>query len=126
MDLTPVALLLNCGFARVAVYELSTVKRGKCRCSVNDDITSKFKKLFESCSSFTMPDEYLVINKNHSLFHRHCNYLLDCFSRKWSTGLRSQYLEKFSTQNWKDIPSEQKSSHSLKNCSACAKKYLEL
>ena len=34
MDRTPVSLLFDCGYARVAVFEFSAVKRGKSEVSV--------------------------------------------------------------------------------------------
>ena len=51
MDQTPVSLLLNCGYARVAVCEFSAVKRGKSRCSLSrEERAKKFQKLFANCS----------------------------------------------------------------------------
>ena len=127
MDRTPVSLLFDCGYARVAVFEFLAVKRGKSRCSLNrEERAEKFQKLFANCSSFARPDEYWV-DTVKSDFNRHCDYILDCFTKKWnSNSTRVQYLETFSTKNWEAIPLEKKVSHSLTKCSSCAEQYLEI
>ena len=82
MDRTPVSLLFDCGYARVAVSEFSAVKRGKSRCSLNrEERAEKFQKLFANCSSFARPDEYWVYTVK-SDFNRHYDYILDCFTKK--------------------------------------------
>ena len=109
MDRTPISLLINCGYARVAVFEFSAVKRGKSRFFLNrEERAEKFQKVFANCSSFARPDEYWV-DTVKSNFNRHCDYILDCFTKKWnSNSTRVQYLETFSTKNWEAIPLEKK------------------
>ena len=51
--------------------------------------------------------------------------ILKCFIKRWNGELtRSEYLKKFSTDNWKKI-SEEKEFHSLSNCRQCATEHLD-
>ena len=91
-----------------------------------EERTEKFQKLFAYCSSFARPDEYWI-DTVKSNFNRHCDYILDCFTKKWNSNSTCvQYLETFSTKNWEAIPLEKKVSHSLTKCSSCAEQYLEI
>ena len=77
-----------------------------------------------------MPSSYWAINtctvNNFSKFDRHCDDILKCFIKRWNAKpTRSEYLKKFSTDNWKKLSSEEKEFHSLSNCRQCATEHLE-
>ena len=83
MNQTTISLLFNCGYAGVAVYELSGVKRGKSRSSVNKkERAEKFLKLFSDQTLFDKHDKFWDDSPS-SKFNRHSDYVLECFSKKW-------------------------------------------
>lgn len=119
----PIALQVNCGFARVAIVEFSRVPRGHSRSSLDKDERSRrFRDLFSRQASFTMPEAYYTCSTNNcSSFDHHCEYVLSCFSKKWNPGKQRQaYLAAFSTHFWSCLSLEDRREHSLANCYACA------
>lgn len=104
-----VALAFNCGFARVAVKELTR------------DRAQEFQNLFP-IASFQIPDGYFErTSSRQSLFTRHCNKILDAFSRRWHPAEgHKDYLTTFSLSTWRALSDVEKTKHTLSNCSACA------
>ena len=122
-----IAWQFNCGYARVAVHELSAVKKGKSRISINRKLRAeKFQKLFSENITFMRSPEFWK-DTCSSKFNVHCNFLLDCFKRKWyPTAAKDQYCESFSTSKWEALPCDVKKCHSLSECVYCAKEHLDL
>ena len=56
-----IALQVNCGFARVAILELSRVPKGHSRTSLDKaECSRKFRELFCNHASFKVPDTYFT------------------------------------------------------------------
>ncbi len=125
----PIPLLFNCGYARVAVYEISAVKKGKSRISINRKVRAeKFQNLFsEHVSAFVRPEEYWK-ELQSSKFNQHCDFTLDCICRRrWSfLTAKQQYLEFFSIDKWKAVSGDKKRRHTLSQCFYCANMNFEL
>ena len=101
------SFVLNCGFARVAVIELSTVEFG-CKCDAIDKgkRLSQFLKLFKHCS--ILPS--LKLNKpskSFTYFDDYCDYILKVVGKgKWTT--KQQYLDTFALKKWETSDSSLK------------------
>ena len=119
------SLVMNCGYARVAVVEFSRLKRGKSRSSINRvERVERFQELFKDCHSFDMHNDFWG-KELSSGFNRCCDSVLDCFCKKWYPQVnRSIYLETFSTESWKSLTLNHKTLHSLNKCSKCAEERL--
>jgi len=139
MSRKPIAFVLNCGYSRGFIWE--------CEHPSNDENNDEgesvhvisnlqraenFQQLFSDCPSFRMPNDYWEFtDPNHctSAFDRHCQYILNCFSKRWNPRLclsRKDYLKTFSTNNWKKMSLEEKQKHSLSKCNACAIEHSDL
>ena len=107
---TPTSLLINCGYARVDIRELSPPERIKHRKEVAcEERRQGFLSLFSS-ATHNIPDEYQLSYSEH-LF-RGCNKILDYFSNKWHPqSKRLVYLSTFSTKNWKRLTNSEKEKH---------------
>jgi len=103
-----VALAFNCGFARVAVKELTRDRAQE----------------FQNLSYCIIPNTRWIFWKKssrQSLFTRHCNKILDAFSRRWHPAEgHKDYLTTFSLSTWRALSDVEKTKHTLSNCSACA------
>ena len=112
----PIPWQFNCGYARVAVDELSAVKRGTSRNSINRKLRAeKFQKLFSDNSTFTRSPEFWK-ECSSSKFSTHCKFVLDCFECKWyPAAAKKKYRESFSTSKWEALPIDVKN-HSLSMC----------
>ena len=120
----PTPLVVNCGFARVAIKELSTTAKGIHFKKVNKDCRSEqFKDLF-NIPTYGIPDDYFTRGKHDSKFNRYCDRILTGFSVRWkeTTGLKV-YVQEFSIQNWEQLSNEDKVQHTLSECKACAIHY---
>ena len=127
MNQMSVSLMFNCGYARVAVHELSWVKRGKSRSLLNrNERAEKFLKLFSDQGLFDMYDKFWDDSPS-SKFNRHCDYILECFSKKWQPhSARAEYFQTFSICKWESLPIRTKRCHTLSKCFECAKEYLTI
>ncbi len=101
-----IVLQINCGFARTAIFNLSLVQRGKRRSTLDrKKRLDEFQRLFSGNDSFS--------NRNHAywnhpfhtrtLFDRHFDFILDCFSKMWKNDTRNEYIETFSDENWNNL-----------------------
>ena len=113
----------NCGFARVAVRELSKLRKGASAISLDRNVrATEFQKLFSEVSEFERPVEYASMNSH---FNKHCKYINECFSRKWPVqGSKDEYCTFFATSVWKDMELSKKKKHSLCKCTECASEHL--
>ncbi len=120
------SLAFNCGFARVAVRELTDTKCGRPQSVDKEKRALEFKDLFE-IPSFGLPSNYFSRRglTREPLFDKHCKTIAGSFSMRWNTKgkTRQHYLKVFSTETWKSLPQQQKSQHSLSKCYACATLY---
>ena len=87
----PITLQINCGYARVAIRELSSPERMKSRLEVaHEQHRQDFLQLFSS-EKFTIPEEYR--SSTNRQFNKHCDKILDYFSSKWHPpSKRLEYL----------------------------------
>ena len=108
---------VNCGYARVAIRELTPCKR-----AVNkEERQEEFQKLF-GLPTYSIPINYYhEPSKNRpSAFNKHADAVVDGFARKWHPSeARGEYVKVFSIENWKRLSPEQQSKHTLKSCVAC-------
>ena len=130
MDKNSLSLSFNCGYARVAALEYSFTKRGKPRSSIDRaKRIEMFQKLFRDRVNFTRPTEFWSMPQNEtvSTFNRYCDSVLDDFVTRWKPKEhREEYKSKFSTENWKALPKNEKIRHSMSKCSVCAEKHIQL
>jgi len=123
-----ISLEVNCGYARAAIRELTTVQRGRNgRQSHRQKRQDEFRELFD-LPTFGLPTDYFEM-KGHrpSRFDRRCEHQLDIFSRKWKTPAhRTEYIATFSIDAWKNLTAEEKAEHSLSNCKACFHNHSEI
>ena len=114
----PITLQINCGYARVAIRELSSPERMKSRLEVaHEQRRQDFLQLFSS-EKFTIPEEYR--SSTNRQFNKHCDKILDYFSSKWHPpSKRLEYLSVFSPENWKHLTTSEMEKHTLSSCTAC-------
>ena len=120
----PIALQINCGFARVAIKELTPSNRRDLNACVR---TKQFRELF-CMSSYKITGELFQLdNKGRQPFDRKCDMILDNLKSKWHpTEKRMEYTSTFSIQNWKSLSHAQQAMHTLANCEGCYHAYKEL
>ena len=111
------ATSINCGYARVAISELSP-----CRRFVNkQERQDEFQKLF-GLPSYSIPSNYYDEPRKYkqSAFNKQADAVIDGFQCKWHPlEAKGAYESTFAIQKWKDLSPEDKSKHSLSNCIAC-------
>ena len=125
----PIATQINCGYARVALYELSETIKIKSRSMIDrKKLAEEFQKVFHSSPGYqNLPPEYWLNDNSLPAFNRHTNFILDCFSKKWSPyESRKEYISSFSLDNWSKLSLHQKSQHSLANCEGCLHSHFAL
>ena len=118
MSKIPVPIKINCGYSRVAIWEyshtLGTLSINSCN---KEGKAEKFQRLYTDGLVIRMPSSYWVIDTsfNFSKFDRHYENTFKSFIyKRWNGELtRSEYLKKFSTENWKKLSPEEKEFHSL-------------
>ena len=124
-SIKPISLNVNCGFARVAIQELTSRDR---KCLKLEERASKFQSLYTGYQ-YAIPDDYFVHKygkKHQSQFNRDCEKILKGFANKWHPhNARKEYEEKFSISNWHALSAADKSSHTLSNCTACFTQFYE-
>ena len=120
----PIAYVVNCGYARVCIYENSNPDRGTGRKARQDiDISKRsthFRERFTGTYSF--PEGYFdVADKNGKTpFNRHCDKILDGFGAKFlAGGTRESYVTTFSHSNWCKLPVVERKKHTMGKCKAC-------
>ena len=122
------SLEVNCGYARVAIRELTPTKRGTSTQQIDKGRReNEFQELFGT-PSFGIPATYYM-KEGHkpSLFNRRCEYVTATFSKPWGkVADRLKYLATFSTKAWKGLKDEEKSEHSLSNCKRCYYDHYEI
>jgi len=122
----PVSLQANCGFCRVAIYEITNAKGG--RQGINKDDRTTFQNMFADIPKFGLEENYIPDGLRPSKFNRHCDSILDTIKRKWHPQeAKHAYLEIFLVDKWKSLPAKNKEKHSISECQGCLQKdYIEL
>lgn len=122
-----VTLILNCGFARTAIRELTPKLRWKNSIDITKRST-EFKNLFHEQEQFGIQQSYFdSSNAKASQFDRDCDAILKIWGKKWHpTNKRQEYETAFAIQKWKDLSAEQKQKHTLEKCKACERRYHDL
>ena len=115
-----VALIVNCGYARVCIHENSNPKSAGRRARESIDTSKRmmnFKEQFSGTNSF--PEGYFTVNDGHNRtqFDRDCNRILDVFRSKYPD--RESYLATFSNSKWCELSVAEKSMHSVTKCARC-------
>ena len=124
----PIALQINCGFCRVSIKELSNNSKFK---RTNIDIEARERKFREQflyqLAGESVADMFTTSSSDRtSLFNRHCNVIVNMFSKKWkTTASRLQYLSTFSKSAWEKL-SQLEKKHTISNCQQCHQKHLEI
>ena len=122
-----VSYIINCGYARVTIYENSPTQRG---CHGRKSIDSKqrafnFRSQFSDCPNYGIPSDYFEPRgkDGSSQFDRDCQKILNGFtSLKWPSNSkidRETYLMKFSSTKWSELSTTEKAMHSMTQCSHC-------
>ena len=119
------SLVLNCGFARTAVYELSHISAGTKRYVI--DKTSRYQqflKLFKHCC---IPVLFGSMRpwKDGTYFDLCCDRcVLDVVGMgKWKD--KEKYLETFATSKWERMSIAERKKHTVSKCVACYVNYSE-
>ena len=122
---------MNCGYARTAIRELSSSKRGSTQQHIDKTKrVQQFKEIFD-LPTFKLTDEMFThpISQQHlpTPFDRYCERINTHFSKKWHpSSKRLEYLDTFSISRWKGLPQLTKKNHSIGCCSACYNTYPSL
>ena len=122
-----VALVVNCGYAHVSIYENSNPTKIGCHKHSSIDTQNRalnFRAQFSMCSNYGIPDNYFEQNRKDgtSQFDHDCNKILNGFASKFQTDInmdRDSYLNKFSSGRWSELPTMEKHRHTLSNCDRC-------
>ena len=124
MSLIPISLQINCGYARVAIRELTPTNKSELNLSLR---ATKLRELF-SISSYEMPELLFQPDDRQRVpFDRKCGPLLEFMKKKWHPSTkRVEYLSTFSVVKWKSLSGTQKQVHALANCVACYRSHQHL
>ena len=121
----PVELSFNCGFARVAVREI-TVGIGKSE-DLNMRRTQSFRELFDAVPNYySNPNMFDQHGHRESTFNRNCKRILHKLNTWPKKEVKQKYLHEFSTKKWKSLPIASKKRHTLQNCRECAIQHTDL
>ena len=122
---------MNCGYARTAIRELTSSKKGGTQSNIDKTKRAqKFREIFD-VSTFKLTDKMFTIPNRllkHAVpFDRYCDVIISHFSKKWHpSSKRLEYIETFSIPRWKELPELTKMNHSMGNCRACYNAYPSL
>ena len=122
-----ITLDFNCGYARVAVRELTPKGRWKSATYMTERAL-KFRNLFGMNDKYGVQPSYFEANDNQSSqFDHDCEKIVQIWSKRWNpSSTRQEYEATFAIQKWKDLSKEQKEQHTLQKCKACQKRHQEL
>ncbi len=123
-----VALIANCGYARVSIYENSHPGRTGQHARKTIDVPRRMRKFSEQFSThpgYGIPSGYFEGSgkDNCSQFDQK---ILDGFGSKFRSDIglcRDSYVSIFSSQKWFELPNAEKNKHTLGNCNRCFELY---
>ena len=116
-----VALIVNCGYARVCIHQNSSPESTGRRARESIDTSKRminFKEQFSGTYNF--PEGYFTVSDGHNRtqFDRDCNKILDGFRFKFLD--RESYLTTFSNYSkWCELSVAEKKLHTLTKCARC-------
>ncbi len=121
---------MQCGFARVAIYEYSKQPHCKAITSTSVDKEARVKNFqahFMTAPQFVNSDSYYrQQGTNQSRFDKHCKVIVEIFKKRWNPHeTKKSYLEHFSINNWRSLSQRQKEKHTITTCKGCTEKHLE-
>ena len=120
------SLVLNCGFARVAIYDLSNMSKGHHRDNIDEAARrNHFQKLFKHCN--VLPSLMLSPLKSASAtyFDVYCDHILDAIhEHRWSG--KQKYFDTFTMKKWEKMSVADRKKHTVSKCYACSMQYTEL
>ena len=122
-----VALIVNCGYARVSIDENSNPGLTGQHARKTIDVSrrmKRFKDQFSTHPDYGIHSSYFdETGKDHCTpFDRDCKKVLDGFSSKFRSDIgvsRESYVAQFSSIKWHELPNAEKSKHTLGNCNRC-------
>ena len=121
-----VSLIVNCGYARVCIYENSNPGSKGARARQDIDKPKRlnsFRSQFGPHPQYKIPDGYFEVNgKGTTQFDRDCNKILDSFVKYRNVDIqftKNSYLMNFSSSKWSKLPIAEKAQHTLGNCKRC-------
>lgn len=128
-----VSLIVNCGFARVCIYQNSNPTRSGRHAEQSINIPKRlanFKLQFGTHTNFGIPDGYFDARgkENMSQFDRDCIKILHSFKSKFRDDIgysRASYLDVLSLVKWSELPNLEKNRHTLSKCTRCFELYKE-
>ena len=94
---------VNCGYARVAIWQLSEVGKGKKHNEANyDGRNEKFQELFAPLTTYGI-DSAIFEGYEHRecTFNRYCKSINGLFQKWKAREAKQNYIKTFSTENWK-------------------------
>ena len=108
---TSINLKINCGFARVAMFELKDTQPV--------DRAAQYKSLFPN---FKFQDYYFRSRTSgSSTFDDNCKAIVRTINKKWTELGKERYLSFFSSTNWRLLTDTSKEKHSLASCDGCSR-----
>ena len=115
-----VALAVNCGYARVCIYQNSNPQRTGPNARQAIDKTKRETKFRDQFSgTYFFPEGYFSVigRKGLTQFNRDCDKVLDGFKSKFPVRQpRESYLDTFSHS---ELPVAERKQHSLGKCGRC-------
>ncbi len=119
----PIPLKVNCGYARTAILELTSLSKGRHGRACDTTIrATKFKELF---TSNHLPQGWYEPNGSPAkTFNTNCAAILTTFGKKWYPATRRlEYEATFCITQWKQLTDEDRRKHTVSNCNACSAGY---
>lgn len=119
------SLIVNCGYARVCIYQNSDPSRKGRNARKNIDTgqrSDKFQSQFSTTlSTYGIPDGYFEqTGKDHSSqFARDSAKILDGFRLKFPSESGLSREVEFSFQKWSKLPVSEQVQHTLSKCTRC-------
>lgn len=109
----------NCGFARCAIRELTP--KGKHAVIDKRQRMLDFQDLFKDCPNYGLSSAYFedTSKGRETTFNRHCDKIIESWSKKWHPPEKRSLYSTFAMSNWKALPMEKKLRHTLSCCQEC-------
>lgn len=121
--ISPTSLAFNCGFARVAVRELTETQRGQPQSIDKEKRAHGFKELFERPSFLYQVNTSVTEGLHESLVSTRTARRLSEASQRNETHREKHVNTIFSIETWNSLNEQEKTQHTLSKCKACATKY---
>ena len=122
------SLVINCGFALIAIYDISSISRGHHRDTIIDKAArlDHFLKLFQHSnvlpSLMSSQDGKLTLT---TYFDVYCDHILDAI-RKCGWSGRQKYFDTFTSKKWEKMSVADRKKHTVSKCYACSMLYTEI